>query len=87
MATVYIPTHMRDATDGESSVEVPGGQLGKVVDALLNRYPKLRDLLMMEGRVRPDISIAINSQMTENGLLEQVPDDAEVHLVPALGGG
>lgn len=87
MAIVHIPRHMRDATEGAATVEVPGGQLGRVVDALLAAYPSLRDVLMNEGRVRPDISIAINSSMTENGLLEQVPDDAEVHLVPALGGG
>jgi molybdopterin converting factor small subunit len=78
---------MRDATDGAPTVEVPGGQLGRVVDALLVQHPKLREVLMHEGRVRSDISIAINSTMTGNGLLEQVPDDAEVHLVPALGGG
>lgn len=87
MATVHIPTYMRDATGGEATVEVPGGQLGKVIERLLDKYPPLRDVLMMNGRVRPDISVAINSSMTENGLLEQVPDDAEVHLVPALGGG
>jgi len=87
MATVHIPRHMRDATEGAATVEVPGGQLGRVVDALLKAYPTLRDVLMLEDRVRPDISIAINSEMTDNGLLEQVPDDAEVHLVPALGGG
>lgn len=87
MATVHIPRHMQDATNGEATVEVPGGQLAKVVEALLTAHPPLRAVLMLEGRVRPDISIAINSSMTENGLLEQVPDDAEVHLVPALGGG
>jgi hypothetical protein len=78
---------MRDATNGEATVEVPGGQLAKVVDALLKAHPPLRAVFMNEGRARPDISIAINSAMTENGLLEQVPDDAEVHLAPALGGG
>lgn len=87
MATIHIPRHMRDATDGAATVEVPGGQLAKVVAALLKTHPALHEVLMSNDRVRPDISIAINSSMTENGLLEQVPDDAEVHLVPALGGG
>ena len=87
MAIVHIPNHMRHATGGAATVELPGGRLGKVVDALLATHPALRHELMLDGRVRPDISIAINSSMTENGLLEEVPDDAEVHLVPALGGG
>lgn len=87
MATVHIPRHMQDAADGRTSVEVPGGQLSSVIDALLQEHPSLRSLLMIEGSIRSDISIAINSAMTDNGLLEQVPEDAEVHLVPALGGG
>jgi len=87
MVTVHIPRHMRDATEGEATVEVPGGQLARVVDALLDAHPPLRAVLMTDGRVRPDISIAVNSEMTDNGLLVQVPNDAEVHLVPALGGG
>ena len=87
MAVVHIPTHMRHATNGAATIELPGGRLGKVIDALLAAQPALRDEIMLEGRVRPDISIAINSSMTENGLLEGVPDDAEVPLVPAIGGG
>ncbi len=77
----------RRATNGAATVELPGGKLGRVIDALLVAQPGLRAEIMLEGRVRPDISIAINSTMTENGLLEDVPDDAEIHLVPAIGGG
>jgi len=87
VATVHIPSHMRQATGGAATVEVPGGRLGRVVERLLELHPSLRAEIMLEGRVRPDISIAINSSITENGLLEEVPDDAEVHLIPALGGG
>jgi len=87
MAIVHIPNHMRRATNGAATVELPGGKLGRVIDALLVAQPGLRAEIMLEGRVRPDISIAINSTMTENGLLEDVPDDAEIHLVPAIGGG
>ncbi len=87
MATIHIPNHMRHATDGAPTVELPGGRLGRVIEQLLLAYPGLAAEVMYEGRVRPDISIAINSSMTENGPLEPVPDDAEVHLVPALGGG
>ena len=87
MATVHIPRHMQNPADGHASVEVPGGQLSSVIEALLQEHPSLRSMLMVEGSIRSDISIAINSAMTDNGLLEQVPEDAEVHLVPALGGG
>ena len=32
MAIVHIPRHMRDATGGAATVEVPGGQLARVVE-------------------------------------------------------
>ena len=87
MAIVHIPRHMRDATEGEATIEVPGGQLGKVVESLFAVHPSLREVLHDEGRLRPDIAIAINSEITDNGLLIPVPEDAEVFLVPAIGGG
>jgi len=87
MAIVHIPRHMRDATEGEATIEVPGGHLGKVVESLFVAHPSLRDVLYDEDRLRPDIAVAINSEMTDNGLLVPVPDDAEVFLVPAIGGG
>ena len=69
MATVHIPRHMQNAADGHASVEVPGGQLSSVIEALLQEHPSLRSMLMVEGSIRSDISIAINSAMTDNGLL------------------
>jgi hypothetical protein len=39
------------------------------------------------GDIRGEIAIAINSEVTENGLLEPVPEDAENYLVPAIAGG
>jgi sulfur-carrier protein len=87
MAIVHIPNHMRHATGGAATVALPGGRLGKVIDALIAAHPGLRDEIMLEGHVRPDIAIAIDSTVTANSPLEDVPDDAEVHLVPAIAGG
>ena len=87
MAVVHIPTHLRRYTSDEATVEVPGGTLRSVIEALEAAHPGLRDVLMTDGRVRSEIAIAVNSMVTENNLLEPIPDDAEVHLVPAIAGG
>jgi hypothetical protein len=39
------------------------------------------------GDVRGELAVAINSEVTEGGILEPVPADAEVFLIPAIGGG
>ena len=87
MAVVHIPAHFRQYTSDEATVEVPGGTLRQVIDALEAAHPGMRDILMRNGRVRSEIAIAVNSTVTENNLLEPIPDDAEVHLVPAIAGG
>ena len=69
-------------------MEVPGGTLRSVIDALEAAHPGMHDVLMNDnGRVRSEIAIAVNSAVTENNLLEPIPDDAEVHLIPAIAGG
>ncbi len=87
MAVVHIPAHFRQYTSDEATVEVPGGTLRQVIDALDAAHPGMRDILMTSGRVRSEIAIAVNSSITENGLLEVIPDDAEVHVIPAIAGG
>ena len=89
MAVVHIPAHWRDRTGGNATVEVPGGTLRDSVRALRSDYPALAEVLIDEvtGEIRGEIAVAINSEVTENGLLEPVPEDAEIYLVPAIAGG
>ena len=87
MATVHIPAHWRDHTDGRDTVEVPGRSLGAVVENLGREYPELRAILLDGGALRGEIAIAINSVITENGILEPVEEDDHIFLLPAIAGG
>jgi hypothetical protein len=37
--------------------------------------------------LRPGLSVAVNGTVATLGLLQQVPAGAEVHFLPAIGGG
>ena len=87
MATVHIPAHWRELTDGRATVEVPGRSLGAVVDELGRMYPEMKRVLLDEGALRGEVAIAINSVITENGVLEPVEDGDEIFLLPAIAGG
>jgi len=87
VATVHIPAHWRELTDGRDTVEVPGRSLGAIVDALGAAYPGMRRVLLDEGALRGEVAIAINSVITENGILEPVEDGDEIFLLPAIAGG
>ncbi|MBM3139634.1 MAG: MoaD/ThiS family protein [Chloroflexi bacterium] len=84
---VHIPSHMRDMSGGRARVEVPAGTLRSVFDALEERCPGIRELILDDGRIRGDLAVAINTTVTENNLLERVEEGDEVHLVPAIAGG
>ncbi len=42
---------------------------------------------MEEGRIRPNLAVAIDGEVARMGLLEKVGENSEVHFVPAVGGG
>jgi molybdopterin converting factor small subunit len=87
MPTVYIPSHMRHCCDGRDRVRVPAGTLRAVLDALDAECPGIKPLLLDDGRVRGDLAIAINTEVTENSLVQPIHEDDEVHLVPSIAGG
>ncbi|MPZ48458.1 MAG: molybdopterin synthase sulfur carrier subunit [Dehalococcoidia bacterium] len=88
MATILIPTALRSYTAGRTEVEVPGGgSLRQVIDKLDAAYPGLKAQLVEDDGIRAGIAIAINDELTSAGLLEQVPEDGSVNILPAIGGG
>ncbi len=87
-ATVHIPAHWRDHSGGRATVEVDGRNVREVINHLEAACPGMKALITDEtGDVRGEIAVAINSEVTEGGMLEPVPEGAEIFLIPAIGGG
>ena len=86
MATVYIPSLMRDITS-QAKVQVAGSTVRQIVDNLEQAYPGLKDRLIDNNRLRESISVVVDGEVTPIGLLEKVGEDSEVHFVPAIAGG
>ena len=78
---------MRKLTDGKEQVEVSGGTVRQVIASLDEQYPGFKDRLVEDGRVKKNISVAVDGQICRLGLLEKVGEDSEVHFIPAVGGG
>ena len=87
MPTVYVPSLLRELTGGQDKVEVPGATVREVIDNLDRRYPGFKDRLVENNRIKPNISVAVDGEITPLGLLEKVREDSEVHFLPAIGGG
>jgi molybdopterin converting factor small subunit len=89
MVTVFIPTAFRRFSGGREQVEVPGGgSVRRIIEALEIECPGIKEQLMFEGKIiHPGLAIFVNDEQITQGLIEQVPDDATVRILPAMGGG
>ena len=87
MAVVHIPMQMRAFTDGRDRVEVAGATLRQVFAALEAGWPAMREQIVEDGRIRPQLAVAVDGAIAESGLVQVVSDDAEIYLIAAIGGG
>ena len=87
MATVFIPSLMQKLSDGKSRVEIEGSSVRQIVNNLEAQYPGFMERLVEDGRIKGNISVAIDGEITPLGMLEKVGEDSEVHFLPAIGGG
>ena len=78
---------MQELSSGEQRVNVQGNNIRQVIDNLDAVYPGFKDRLVEDGRVKPNISVAIDGEITPLGMIEKVREDSEVHFLPAISGG
>ena len=87
MATVFIPSLMQSLTAGEHQVQVEGATVRQIVNNLDSAFPGMKERLVEGNRIKPNISVAIDGEITPLGMLEKVGEDSEVHFLPAIAGG
>ena len=87
MATVFIPSLMQNLTNGEHLVEVEGTNVRRVIENLEKAFPGIKERLVDDDRIKPNISVAVDGEVSPLGMLEKVAENSEVHFLPAIGGG
>ena len=87
--TVKIPTQLREATEGDSTVEVDGTTVGEVLDALYDRYGELRSRIAEDGGLRRFVNVYVGGEDIRflDGLETGVSEGDEVTILPAVAGG
>jgi molybdopterin synthase sulfur carrier subunit len=87
MAIVWIPSLLRDLTSGQGQVAVPGETVRQVIANLENIYPGVQDRLCEEDRLRPNISVVVDGQVSTQRMRHPLTENSEVHFLPAISGG
>ena len=59
----------------------------QIVENLEKAYPGMKERLVESNRIKPNISVAVDGEVTPLGMLEKVGENSEVHFLPAIGGG
>ena len=83
----FIPSLMQNLTDGLHTVDVEGSTVRQVVENLTKAYPGFKERLVDNNRIKSNISVAVDGEVTPMGMLEKVGENSEVHFLPAIGGG
>lgn len=89
-ATVRIPTPLRTATAGASTVEVDGATVGEALHDLEAQHPGVAERLVDEqGRLRRFVNVYVDDEDVRfaQGLDTPVRDGATVSIIPAVAGG
>ena len=78
---------MHALTAGEKMVDVSGKTVGEVIDNLEQRFPGIKARLCQDEKIRPGLMVAVAGSIATLGLRQPTEPDAEIHFLPALGGG
>jgi len=87
MAVVWIPALLRDLTDGQAQVTVPGETVRQVIAQLEKAYPGIEARLCEEGRLRSNISVVVDGRVSSQRQRHKLTETSEVHFLPAISGG
>ena len=88
--TVKLPTQLRDAAGGATSVAVEGGTVGEALDGLYASHGELRSRIADDnGELRRFVNVYLKGEDIRflDGLATPVADGDEVTILPAVAGG
>lgn len=88
MPVLHVPASLRSLAGDRDRFEVEATTLRAVFRAVQEQCPELVGRIIDNDELRSDIAVAIDGTILDDGNLTQVlSDDAEIYLVPPIGGG
>ena len=87
MPTTFIPAPLRELTGGKVSVAVTGSSVREAIQSLEAEYPGIRERLCEGDKVRANISVFVDGEISHLRMREKLKEGSEVHFVIAISGG
>ena len=86
MPTIFIPAPIRDLTQGKASVVLSASSVREAIESLEAEFPGIKERLCERDRIRPNISVFVDGQVSHLKMRERLKEDSEVHFVIAISG-
>ena len=89
---VKLYANLRPLVDNQTSVELeagPGNTVREMLDELMEKWPALKDELLVDGEFSPRIHVFLNGREVRymDGLDMVIPENADLRIFPPVGGG
>jgi molybdopterin converting factor small subunit len=81
MATVYLPSELRERTGGLDVIVIDAPRVRELVLELTARYPGLG------GNILERMAVAIDGEIHNDADYLTLKSDSEIHFVPRIAGG
>ncbi len=78
---------LQKLTGGAKRIDCDARNVRQVIERLEELYPGIKDRLVEDGELRPNLAVAVDGDVAIMGMLQKVGENSEVHFVPAIGGG
>jgi|TARA_Y100001001_G_scaffold132231_1_gene132049 molybdopterin synthase sulfur carrier subunit len=87
MPIIFVPSLMQKLCNGEQKLMIEGANLRQVINNLDLQYTGFKDRLVEDGKIKPNISVAVDGEITPLGMIQKVGPNSEIHFLPAISGG
>ena len=81
MARIVLTRALRRFTDGEAEFDLEVSTVQALFRELGQRYPA------MKRHLEEGVAVAIDGQIYQDALFQEIPPDSEVHVIPQIAGG
>jgi sulfur-carrier protein len=87
MPTLFIPAPIRNITQGKASIVVAASSVREAIESLEAEFPGIKERLCEGDKIRPNISVFVDGQVSHLKMREKLSEESEVHFVIAISGG
>jgi molybdopterin converting factor small subunit len=87
MPRVFLPPAIRPLAGGREFVDATGSSVGEAVRDVERQLPGFTERICEDGNLRPGLSVVVDGSASPLGMRTPVGPEAEIHFLPALGGG